>query len=690
MGSDLKEDEVIKKTVCNMCNVRCGLDVHIQDGRITKIESMPEHPLKPLCVKADGIIEWVYSPKRVTRPMKKINGTWREVSWDEALEFFSEKLFAIKKKYGAKSVVVFSGITFSGLHDLRALIRRWCDIYGTPNLTTGGSYCHRAHVIAHGLTLDYGSPELMPDFPNSRCIINWGRDPEESNHLAAIRIDQAKKRGAKLIVIDPRRTETAKKADIHAQIRPDTDCALALAMLNVIIAEGLYEKDFVDTWTVGFERLVEHVKAYTPEKVAEITWVPSDMIKEMARTYATTRPASIFQYISLDHSINGVQTSRAIATFIAITGNLDVSGGNRICPPPRFAKLNVEGLTRPPEEDSISANYPLYDRFVGYPSATTVTDAIIAGNPYPVKALIVQGGNPAITWPNSKKVDEALSHLDLLVVIDMFMTATAERADLFLPISTFLERKLLVDYHVAAQIPRILKTEPVIEPIGEAKEDWRIWSELGIKMFGNQYFHWKDADDIYEAYLKPSGITIDELRQKPWGIEYAKFEDKPYSTKGFNTPSGKVEVYSRLLEDYGYDPLPTYHEPPEGPITTPQLAKQYPLIAMTGPRKAMFTHSQFRNIPALRAKMPEPLIEINTETAKELKITDGDMVRVESVRGEIQMRAKITGDIHRRVVSLPHGWDSESNANQLTDDMARDPISGYPPYRSILCRVSKL
>lgn len=690
MGSDLKENEVIKKTVCNMCNVRCGLDVHVQDGRITKIESMPEHPLKPLCVKAEGIREWVYSPKRVTHPMKKNNGRWREVSWDEAIEFFSEKLFSIREQYGAKSVVVFSGITFSGLHDLRALIRRWCDIYGTPNLTTGGSFCHRAHVIAHGLTLDYGSPELMPDFSNSRCIINWGRDPEESNHIAAIRIDQAKKRGTKLIVIDPRRTKTAKKADIHAQIRPDTDCALALAMLNVIIAEELYEKDFVDTWTVGFERLVEHVRDYTPEKVAEITWVPSDTIKEIARTYAGIKPASIFQYISVDHSINGVQTGRAIATLIAITGNLEVSGGNRICPAPKFAKLSVEGLARPSEEDSISANYPLYDRFVGYPSATTVTDAIITGKPYPVKALIVQGGNPAITWPNSKKVDEALSHLDLLVVIDMFMTDTAERADLFLPVSTFLERKLLVDYHVAAQIPRILKTDPVIEPIGEAKEDWRIWSELGIKMFGDRYFPWKDADDIYEAYLKPSGIAIDELRQKPWGIEYAAFEEKPYVSKGFNTPSGKVEIYSRLLEDFGYDPLPTYHEPPEGPITTPQLAREYPLIAMTGPRKAMFTHSQFRNIPVLREKMPEPLIEMNTETANELKISDGDMVKVESARGEIQIRAKTTGDIHRRVVSMPHGWDGESNANLLTDDMARDPISGYPPYRSGLCRVSRL
>ena len=690
MASASKGGEVIKKTVCNMCNVRCGLDVHVKDGKITKIESMPEHPLKPLCVKADGIIEWVYSPERVTQPMRKIDGEWKTVSWDEAIEFFAEKLFSIREQYGAKSVVVFSGITFSGLHDLRALIRRWCDIYGTPNLTTGGSYCHRAHVIAHGLTLDYGSPELMPDFPNSKCIINWGRNPEASKHIAGMSIEKAKKRGAKLIVIDPRRTETAKEADIHAQIRPNTDCALALGMLHVIINEGLYDKDFVDKWTVGFEQLVDHVQEYTPEKVAEITWVPADMVKEIARTYATTKPASIFQYISVDHSVDGVQAGRALATLIAITGDLDVSGGNRICPAPKFAKLSVEGLTRPPEKDSISVNYPIYDKFVGYPSSTTVTDAIATGKPYPIKALIVQGGNPAVTWPNSNKLNEGLSRLDLLVVMDLFMTDTAEKADLFLPISTFLERKMLVDYHVAGQIPRILRTEPVIETIGEAKEDWKIWSELGIKMFGNKYFPWQDADDIYEAYLSTSGITMDELKQSPVGIQFAQFEEKPYVSKGFNTPSGKVEIYSKMLADHGYDPLPTHHEPPESPITTPELAKEYPLIAMTGPRSAVFTHSQFRNIPVLRKGMPEPSVEINTGTAKELKIKDGDMVRVESVRGEIQIRAKTTDDIHPGVVSIPHGWSGDSNANRLTDDVARDPISGYPPYRSVLCRVSKL
>jgi anaerobic selenocysteine-containing dehydrogenase len=174
------------------------------------------------------------------------------------------------------------------------------------------------------------------------------------------------------------------------------------------------------------------------------------------------------------------------------------------------------------------------------------------------------------------------------------------------------------------------------------------------------------------------------------GLQFAEFEEKPYLTKGFNTASGKVEIYCKLLEDHGYDPLPTYHEPPEGPVTTPELAKEYPLIAMTGPRTAMYTHSQFRNIPALRQKMPEPLVEMNPATAEGLNIKDGDRVKVESVRGEIRLKAKITEDILPGLVSIPHGWSGESNANRLTDDMERDPVSGYPPYRSALCRVSRL
>jgi anaerobic selenocysteine-containing dehydrogenase len=687
----MEKKELIKKAICNMCFMRCGINVHIKNGRISNVAPMPEHPHVHLCPKANSLIEWVYSSERITRPLRKIGGQWQEVSWEEALRFVSDKLFAIKEDYGAKSVAIFSGIVFAGLHDVRAVIRRWSQLYGTPNLTTGGTYCHQAHVIGWDLTFNYEGPtELRNDVVNANCIVNWGRNPDASRHILALQIAQAKRRGAKLIVIDPRRTETAKIADIHAQIRPGTDCALALGMLNVIIAEELYEKDFVARWTIGFERLVEHIKEYTPEKVADITWVPPDTVRQIARMYATNKPASVTHYISVDHSISGVQTTRAIAILIAITGNLDVTGGDRICPLLKFADLRLKDFADISCQESLGDEYPLFTRFYGYPTGAKIPEAILTEKPYPVKGLIVDGANPALTWPNSNKVRQALSKLDLLVVMDLFMTETAKMADVFLPVSTNLESKLLAVYSTGVQLPYIFRTEPVIEPIGQSLPDWKIWLKLGRMMFGAEHFPWDDADNIYEAYLNGTGISLNQLKQHPEGIFYSEWTDRPYLKSGFNTPSGKVEIYSDLLKEHGYDPLPTYYEPPEGPISTPSLATSFPLIAMTGPRVREYTHSQFRNLASLHQRVPEPVVEINTQRAKTLKIRDGDAVQVESPRGTIKLRARITDDIHPQVICIPHGWGGDANANWLTDDTARDPVSGYPPFRSVLCRVTKV
>ena len=267
------------------------------------------------------------------------------------------------------------------------------------------------------------------------------------------------------------------------------------------------------------------------------------------------------------------------------------------------------------------------------------------------------------------------------------MTDTAKMADVFLPVSSNLENKFLVIYSTSAQIPFILRAEPVIEPIGESLPDWRIWNELGRRMFKKNYFPWEDADEIYETYLRDSGITVEQLKQHPEGIFYSQWEEKSYLKRGFKTPSGKVEIYSKLLEEHGQDPLPTYHEPLEA---TQDMLKTFPLIAITGARIPVFTHSQLRNIPALRKQMPEPLAEINDKTAGRLGLDDGCIIKIESAKGVVQMRAKVTHDIHPRVVSIQHGWSGEANANLLTDDMVRDPISGYPSLRSVPVRLKKL
>lgn len=666
--------------------LQCGLDVYVENGRITKVTPMPEHALKikQLCAKPQGLVEWVYSPERVTSPMLKVNGKWKEVSWDEALGFITDKLQAIKKKYGAKAFLAYLGDPFIGTH-AEKVTRRFMDLYGSPNHTTNSSFCWYGRRIAHSVTLNYGRVTVQPNYRGTKCILVWGFNPDESLHAVGAAIHTLKQRGVKLIVIDPRRIPLAKEADIHAQIRPGRDGALAMGLLNVIIQEELYDKDFVKDWTVGFDRLVEQVKEFTPERVEEITWVPADMVRDIARSYANSRPATIAQGISIEHSTNGIQATRAVTALMAICGNWDVAGGNNYSV--HLMQTNLRFPDRVNEDEAIGADYPLFTQFVRESTVVPAIETMLTGKPYPIKGMVVQGSNPMLTWPNTNKLKQALATLDLLAVADLFMTETAKEANVFLPVTTFLERKTLKDFGgsgpAMAQV-----SEQAIEPLGNAMEDWRIWAELGKRMGYAEYFPWKDADELFEYLLQPSGLTLKQLQENPGGIFYGEHAERRYLEIGFDTPSKKVEIYSETMEKSGVEPVPTYYEPAESPLTRPELAKEYPLHLITGRRSRFFTHSQFRNIPSLRKQEPEPLLEIHPDTAHGLGISDGDMVKVSSPRGEIEIKAKVTEDILPQVVSVPHGWP-EANVNVLIDHKALDPISAYPGFRCGLCKVTK-
>jgi len=423
----------IAKTICNLCPTRCGIDVTVEDGKVVKVEGMPEHPFRQPCVKAQAIVDWVYNPERVTEPMRKINGQWQPVSWDEALDFIADKLKSIKEKDGARSMAVHLGFPFIGA-PLSKVMNRFCDIYGSPNFTTGSSICYWSRGLAQSITFNHQLSPLSPSYAGTQCNLLWGDNPNESTHLQVVGINHTRKQGAKLVVIDSRATPLAKQADIHAQIRPGTDSALALGLLNVVIAEGLYDKEFVEKWTYGFKRLAEHVKQYTPEKMAEITWIPADTIREIARMYATNKPSCVTQGVALDHCTNGIQTNRAISCLIAICGNFDVSGGNGYT-----TALSQDNLRLKDDiTGEIGAAYPIFTRFLQESSSAPITNAILTGQPYPIKALVINGCNAAVTWPETGKVRRAFEKLELLVVMDMFMNETAELAHVFLPASSFL------------------------------------------------------------------------------------------------------------------------------------------------------------------------------------------------------------------------------------------------------------
>jgi len=644
---------------------------------------MSEHPFRQPCVKAQAIVDWVYSPERVTEPMRKINGRWQQVSWDEALDFIADKLKSIKEKDGARSMAVHLGFPFIGA-PLSKVMNRFCDVYGSPNFTTGSSICYWSRGLAQSITFNHQLSPLSPSYAGTQCNLLWGDNPNESTHLQVVGINHTRKQGAKLVVIDPRVTPLAGQADIHAQIRPGTDSALALGLLNVVIAEELYDKEFVEKWTYGFKRLAEHVKQYPPEKMAEITWIPADTIREIARMYATNTPSCVTQGVALDHCTNGIQTNRAISCLIAICGNFDVPGGNGYT-----TALSQDNLRLKDDiTGEIGAAYPIFTRFLQESSSAPITNAILTGQPYPIKALVINGCNAALTWPETGKARRAFEKLELLVVMDMFMNETAELAHVFLPAASFLESTVLKDYAPTSLALAVL-TQQSIEPLGNSWPDWKFWVELGRRMGYAEQFPWDTDDELYATLLAPTDYTVEQFKERAGVVFHHGKEERRYLKEGFNTPSGKAELYSDVMAQYGYDPMPTYNEPAESPVSRPDLAREYPFILISGPRVRYYIHSQLRNVEVMRKHHPDPLAQLHPDTAQKLGITDGDTVKVETARGEVRMKAEVTLDILPQVVCIPHGWDGEANANWLTSDDGMDPISGFPAFKSMLCRVSK-
>ena len=356
--------------------------------------------------------------------------------------------------------------------------------------------------------------------------------------------------------------------------------------------------------------------------------------------------------------------------------------------------IRLSDLRLPVDEEPIgAAEYPVFyktgGKAVPYGQTVVFPDVVLSEKPYPIKALIVTGGNPALTLPDSNKVAEALQKLDLLVVISPFMTETAEMAHIVLPACTFLEKMGLgMVYGINAGLPYVLLRKQVVEPPGEAWADWKFWTELARRMGLGEYFPWNTDEEVVAHLLEPSGVTLEQLKENPCGVYYDTKNYNARETFGFRTPSRKIEIYSKALEEAGFDPLPTHREPSESPVRTPEVAKEYPLILITGARMREYTHSQLRNMTQMRRRAPEPLAQIHPATAKKHDIVDGEMIVIETKRGSIKMKAKVTEDIAPQVVSIPHGW-AQANANVLTDITHRDPISGYPEFKALLCRVRK-
>ncbi len=675
----IKVKSQVVKSACRMCRHACGIDIHLQDGNIVEVKGTAENPASSgiLCPKGRAIIEFINSPSRLKHPLKKDGDSWHQIEWDEAISTIAAKLKQIKQEYGARTLAVYIGESASQC-DAIHYVRRFLDIYGSPNLFSGGSLCYKPIPMACQFTF---GKFLVPEPENSKCIVVWGIDPYNSDRQQATQILNARKSGAALIVIDPRRTFFARRADLHVQLKPGSDCILALGMLNIIISEGLYDKEFVDRWTIGFEKLRDHVAFYTIDKVESATGVPGKTIKEAATILAKTGPACIIPGSSLNHQVCAVQNLRALAILQAITGNIEVPGSWISA-----AQLRLSDMALP---EKLNAKPLGEDRFPLFVStgrrlegqAAALTDALLTDNPYPVKAMIIAGGNPAVSWPDTTGVIKALEKLDFLVVMDVTMTKSATLANIVLPAATFMETTELYSYGPSG-LPYVILREKAAE-FPECWPDWRFWLQLAKRMGYEDYFPWSDEEEGIDFLLKPSGISLKELKENPAGMFYGTKQYKTYEQKGFRTPSGRIQLYSSKLKEAGYSPLPAPQLPE---VAQTAVTPEYPLLLITGARNLEYTHSQFRDIASLRKRVPEPLAEIHSQTAERYGIADSRMIYVETVRGKIEIKVKVTESILPDVVSIPFGWE-QANTNTLTDWENPDPISGLPVLVNLPCQI---
>ena len=709
-----------RRGICGICPAGCWIKAFYDDnGRIVKLEPDDDPIMGITCKLAEHVYDIVYSPDRLQYPMKRKgnrgNYDFERITWDQAFEEIVENLERIKAESAPEATAIYTGV---GCFE-----QAFCDIFqpagvltssassvlfpfGSPNTMGVGALCYVSYgMIAPHITTGKILPDMFNDIENSELIVVWGANP--ATDLPPIdmkRILEARRRGAEIVVIDPRKTATAKLTDAHwIPIRPGTDGALALALCNILIEEELYDDEFVTDWTFGFEEFSRYVQHFRPEATEEITGVAPDRISLLARKLAAAKGASQYMYTGLEYSNSGVQAIRAALILWALAGQLDVPGGRCFTMKRNKFPINRRGLVKSPMDVRKIGDdrFPLYVKYRDEGHAIALPEAVLDGKPYPVRALIVVGASMITSWPNPGIWKKTFENLDFMVCVDRQLTADAAYADILLPATTYFETDSYMTY---GSIFRL--REKMIDPYGDSKSDLFIMAELANRL-GYGHLYPQNTEELYEYVLDGSDFNIDEVR-KAGGVvsvdgeimQYKKYETgllRKDGRPGFDTPSGKLEIYSNTLEDFGYDPLPVYTEPVEGPLSRPDLARKYPLIFNSGARVRTSFHTQHHGVPGLIRERPEPTVTLNDKDAELRGIEQGDMATIITPHGRITMRAVVNDEIAQGCIEANHACGSpvgpkewaERNVNDLTSLQNHDPISGFPVYKCLLCQVEK-
>lgn len=722
MGNEGASRTGVYPTVCTISHCACGMLAHVKDGKVIKLEGDPDFPQNEgaLCPKGLSFARAMYHEDRLKYPLKRVGnrgeGKWERISWDEAMDTIASKIREALEQDGPNSI----GLSFcDGFRGNELAAFGLMKAIGSPQICgTDAHYCFRPQANADMTTFGDGNfitsekCQGGPEFENSKCIMTWGSNPIECHMTRAKEIIKARKNGAKLIVVDPRFTNLASKADIWMQVKPSTDGALALGMINYAIEENLYDKEFVEKYCYGFDQLKERAREYPLKKVSEITWVPEETIRRATIMYMTNRPGSVTTRMGMNMHTNAMQSLRAVNCLIALNGSIDVVGGNVLAIPvedrPFVPFFMLEKMTRLPAEVMKEApgvkEWPMYyghdASIYAHSHPGMFFDMLLTGKPHKVRVLLCVN-DPVGAMQDTEKTRNAVMNVDFIVKTDLWMCPTAQVADIVLPAASYLERD---EVHTEFYTGFYRAVGKVVEPVGECRDEKEVFSDIAKRVGVEMPFPMDTVKEFLDYILKNSGMTFEEAKKHEFikvPYRYRKYEQEGFR---FGTETGKIELFSKRFEKAGYDPLPYYEE--VKPEAESRVLKDYPLILISGSRTGLYYHSYGRQIDWLRELFPYPTIEIHPDTAARYGIKKNDWVWVETPQKKekkVKLKADVTLGIDPRVVHCrSHWWFPErtkdpqrglldSNINRvLSAEQPYDPISGSTIVRGGHCRISRV
>lgn len=692
----------IKHSICDICTpgLQCGIDCYVEDGKIIKIEGTKGFPGSngKLCTKGAANREFLYREDRIKTPLRRKgprgSGEFEPISWDEALTEIATKMNGIKKDFGPESMVFFVGYPKWN----RPWIHRLAYAYGSPNFGTESSSCFRATEMAWNTMT---GNEFKPDLPNTNTYLGWGCNNFINNHNAARGLMALKERGGKIIIVDPRVTPTTLKlADLHLQLKPGTDGALALGMCQYILDQGLEDKEFVEKHVHGLEEFKKEASKYTLEETERITGVSKELIVEAVNLYISNGPASGYcPSATITHHTNGFNNFRAYICLLALGGNLDRKGG--MLPAIKSYLYTDCGFkTRedefyhsiePKDKKRIGEDrYPIWSKLVPECQMMDFIDSVHKESPYPIKGLIGFGLNDRM-FPEATQLESAISKLDLVVSVELFMTNFCKTsADIILPAVTSMEREEIKGYPGGF----LTCTTPVVPPLGEGKSDAQIVCELAKYLNLDDELLTSGYEETLKYLLSDVSVTLEELKEAELPIKLpAKdlhfYEPGTYRKEGFPTSTGKVEFYSELIapfqKDYPLlDPLPVYRSS----YDTASEA-DYPYTLVGGARLPHAIHSRLHDVKWLRSLRKEAMADLHPDDAKALNIKENDRIRIKNESGTIQVKAHITHTALPGDIYMYHGYQ-EADVNELIPIDHTDPYTGFPGFRQVRCQIEKV